>query len=108
MKQKYSLIAKQYLDKLDKDEPFIKHTMVTWGDLELMEELVDLFGFDRDADIKKKGFGSTHSRGFRYVMNKLDRESQQEDAIFLKSYICYNGIINRPTRCFTLKSNRSN
>ena len=36
-------------------------------------------------------------------MSRLDRESKKPDAIFIKKYICYNGIINRPTRCFVVK-----
>ncbi len=102
MKQKYSLIAKRYLEKLDKEEPYFKHITITLGDFNMMETLVDDFGFDRNADILKNGFGGTHARGFKYVLDKLDRESKLPNAIFRKGYICYNGIINRPTRCFTL------
>lgn len=44
---KYSLIAKAYLAELDIKEPIIKHTMVTWGDFQMMEDLFVLFGGDR-------------------------------------------------------------
>ena len=30
---KYSLIAKAYLEELDKKEPFVQHKMITWGKL---------------------------------------------------------------------------
>lgn len=99
---KYSLIAKKYLEELDREEPYIKHTMVTWGDAQMMEDLFELFGGDRDKLRERTGCIGHHYR-FRFVMDKLDRESQKPGAIFEKGYICYNGIINRPTRCFTLK-----
>lgn len=99
---KYSLIAKEYLAELDAKEPVIKHTMVTWGDFQLMEDLFDLFGGDRIKLKEKTGYAGYHYR-FKFVMDKLDRESKKENAIFEKGYICYNGLINRPTRCFTLK-----
>lgn len=44
-----------------------------------------------------------HHARFKYVMDRLDRESKEKDAIFEKCYINYPGIINRPTRCFILK-----
>lgn len=99
---KYSLIAKKYLEELDNEEPYIKHTMVTWGDAQMMKDLFELFGGDRDKLRERTGCIGHHYR-FRFVMDKLDRESQKPGAIFEKGYICYNGIINRPTRCFTLK-----
>lgn len=57
-----------------------------------------------DKDIAALGYGPGyyHKYGFKLVMDRLDRESQRPDPIFRKGYICYNGIINRPTRCFTV------
>ena len=52
--------------------------------------------------MKKTGSIGHHFR-FKFVMDRLDRESKQKDSIFEKGYIHYNGIINRPTRCFILK-----
>lgn len=99
---KYSLIAKQYLEELDKKEPQVKHRIISWGNAQMMEELFILFGGDRDKLREKTGCIGHHPR-FKFVMDKLDRESQKENAIFEKGFIHYNGIINRPTRCFTLK-----
>lgn len=99
---KYSLIAKAYLEELDKKEPSIQHKIITWGNLEMMEDLFKLFGGDRE-DIMKKTNNIGHHFRFKFVMDRLDRESKKKDAIFEKGFIRYDGIINRPTRCFTLK-----
>lgn len=99
---RYSLIAKAYLEELDQKEPFVKHRMVTWGNCQMMEDLFILFGGDREEVFQRTGCIGHHSR-YKYVMDRLDRESQKPDAIFAKGYIHYNGIINRPTRCFKLK-----
>lgn len=99
---KYSLIAKQYLEELDKKEPKIKHKTISWGNAQMMEDLFILFGGDRNKLREKTGCIGHHYR-FKFVMDKLDRESQKDNAIFEKGFIHYNGIINRPTRCFTLK-----
>ena len=110
--QYWSKIAKAHLDEINKKEVELHgdratiQTMITQGDLKLMEELLDLF-CDRQAITKKfadlgYGPGYYHKYGFQLVMDRLDRESQKSDAIFRKCYICYNGIINRPTRCFTV------
>ena len=110
--QYWSKIAKAHLDEINKKEVelhgdrAIIQTMITQGDLQLMEELLDLF-CDRQAIAKKfadLGYspGYYHKYGFKLVMDRLDRESQRPDAIFRKDYICYNGIINRPTRCFVV------
>lgn len=98
---RYSRIAKAYLEELDKKEPSIKHTMVTWGNCQMMEDLFQLFGGDRTALRERTGCIGHHFR-YKYVMDRLDRESQKPGAIFEKGYLCYNGIINRPTRCFQL------
>ena len=99
---KYSLIAKTYLEALDKKEPSVQHKMITWGDCQMMEELFDLFGGNREDIINRTNSIGHHFR-YKFVMDKLDRESKKQDSIFKKGYIHYNGIINRPTRCFILK-----
>lgn len=99
---KYSLIAKAYLEELDKKDPSIQHKIITWGNLEMMEDLFKLFGGDRKVIINKTNNIGHHFR-FKFVMDRLDRESKKKNAIFQKGFISYNGIINRPTRCFTLK-----
>lgn len=99
---KYSLIAKAYLKELDKKEPGIKHQIISWDNLQMMEDLFVLFGGDRYKLRERTGCIGHHYR-FKYVMDRLDRESKKENAIFEKSFIHYTGIIKRPTRCFTLK-----
>ena len=110
--QYWSKIAKAHLDEINKKEVELHgdraviQTMITQGDLQLMEELLDLF-CDRQVIAKKfadLGYspGYYHKYGFKLVMDRLDRESQRPDAIFRKDYICYNGIISRPTRCFVI------
>lgn len=103
-KLKYSLIAKEYLEELDKKEPEIKHRIISWGNIQMMEDLFELFGGDRNKLRERTGCIGHHDR-FKFVMDRLDRESKKEDAIFEKEFIHYSGIINRPTRCFTLKEN---
>lgn len=99
---KYSLIAKEYLEMLDKTEPNIEHKIISWGNLQMMEELFDLFGGDRNKICDQTSCIGHHYR-FKYVMDRLDRENKKEAGIFVKGYIHYKGIINRPTRCFTLR-----
>lgn len=99
---KYSLIARGYLEELDKKEPFVKHKIISWGNIQMMEDLFELFGGDRYALRERTGCIGHHFR-FKFVMDRLDRESKKDNAIFEKGFIHYNGIINRPTRCFTLK-----
>ena len=99
---KYSLIAKKYLEELDEREPNLKHKIITWGNAQDMEELFDRFGGDREKLRDKTGCIGHHYR-YKYVMDRLDRESRRPDAIFEKRYIHYKGIINRPTRCFKIK-----
>lgn len=101
--QYWSKIAKAHLDEINKKEielhgdKAVIQTMITQGDLQLIEKLLDLF-CDRQAITKKftdLGCGPYyHKYGFKLVMDRLDRESQRPDAIFRKGYICYNGIIN--------------
>lgn len=100
--QYYSKIALQYCREHETN-------MVTRGDLNMMEDLLELFGGDRNV-LKKKAtyngvfyMGDYITRKAQFVLNKLDRESKRPNAIFRKGYICYNGIINRPTRCFEIK-----
>lgn len=99
---KYSLIAKAYLEELDKKESSVQHRMITWGNMQMMEDLFVLFGGNRYELRERTGCIGHHYR-FKYVMDRLDRESKKENAIFEKGFIHYNGIIKRPTRCFTLK-----
>lgn len=97
-KQKYSKIAKAYLEEISiKDN--LEQDMVCYGNLDDMEELFDRFGGNHDNG---RILGEGQRYRFQYVMNKLDKESKEFNALFEKGYICYNGIINRPTRCFTL------
>lgn len=99
---KYSIMALRHLKYLDHKEPQIKHTTISWGNTQLMEELFILFGGDRN-ELRERTKCIGHHYRFKFVMDKLDRESQKDNAIFEKGFIHYNGIINRPTRCFTLK-----
>lgn len=104
--QHYSRLALRYIR--EGHHPYYKadtpQPMITYGDLDFMEALFELFGGKREkAYESSNSFGGSQHYRFQYVMNKLDRESKKPDAIFEKGYICYNGIINRPTRCFTLK-----
>ena len=100
--QYYSKIARQYCKENDL-------TLITRGDFNVMEDLLDLFGGNRNELMDKSKYngklymGEYITRKAQFVLNKLDRESKKSDAIFIKKYICYNGIINRPTRCFELK-----
>lgn len=100
--QYYSKIALQYCLENEID-------IITRGDLILMEALLDLFGGDRKK-IKEQStyngefyMGDYITKKAQFVLNKLDRESKKPNAIFMKYYICYNGIINRPTRAFKIK-----
>lgn len=102
--QYYSKIALKYLQELSK-ECRVNYTYICWGNLNDMEELFDLFGGDRDYLRSKPQWSPSKwiRYKFQFVMNKLERESKKPNAIFKKGYICYNGIINRPTRCFYIK-----
>lgn len=104
--QYYSKIALKYCKEHDLD-------MVTRGNLTQMEDLLDLFdptARDRLQEQSRwKGdicMGTYITKKAQFVLNKLDRESKKPDAIFKKGYICYNGIINRPTRCFEIKEKK--
>lgn len=97
--QYYSKIALEYCVR--KGEFF----GVTRGDLCMMEDLFDLFGGDREKTLKKsKCMAQYTTAKVEFVLNRLDRESQKPDALFTKGTICYNGIVNRPTRCFRIKT----
>ena len=101
--QHYSKIALKYIqEKISEGE--LHYNMVTYGNLNMMEDLFTLFGGDRGKELEKSTCPHNYiQRKFRYVLSRLDRESKKSDAIFEKGYICYNGIINRPTRCFVIK-----
>lgn len=100
--QHYSKIALKYCKENDL-------TLITRGDFNVMEDLLELFGGNRSEIMEKATYngelymGDYITKKAQFVLNKLDRESQRPDAIFKKKYICYNGIINRPTRCFEIK-----
>lgn len=103
--QYYSKIALKYIQQKVSDGE-LDYNMVTYGNLNMMEDLFDLFGGDRKEILRKATCPHNNiQRKFEYVMSRLDRESKKADAIFIKGYICYNGIINRPTRCFIVKEN---
>ena len=98
--QHYSKIASQYL----REHP--EHgDMITYGDLQLMEDLFDLFGGNREGLKREcKVAGSGQKYRFKYVLDRLDRESQQPNAVFEKWYLNYPGIINKPTRAFKIRA----
>ena len=97
--QYYSKITLQYLQEHPEHGD-----MVTYGDLSLMEDLFDLLGGDRrELKISGKIAYIGHNYRFQFVLNKLDKESKQPDAIFEKWYLNYPGIINKPTRAFKIK-----
>lgn len=103
--QHYSRIAIEYLDKRRQDGDYWLDG-VYYGDLDIMEDLADLFGWDKSKDsiyIEKYGIGGLHKKRFQFVLNKLDYESSKPDALMRKMYINYPGIINKPTRCFIIK-----
>lgn len=69
-----------------------------------MEDLFDLFDGDR-KELKTNGKIAYigHNYRFQFVLNKLDKESKQPNALFEKQYLNYPGIINKPTRAFKIK-----
>lgn len=104
--QYYSKIALKYLQELSKKDG-INYNMVCYGNLQDMEDLFDLFGGDRKKLDERNLIGGQGVRyRFKYVMDKLDKESKKPDAIFKKGFIHYTGIINKPTRCFSLKEQK--
>ena len=101
--QHYSKIALEYITK-QQEQGNLHYNYITYGNLDMMEDLFTLFGGDREKEQEKSTCPHNYiQRKFGFVMNRLDRESKKPDAIFEKRYICYNGIINRPTRCFKVK-----
>lgn len=101
--QYYSKIALQYCREHETN-------MVTRGNLDMMEDLLDLFDSKARERLLEQSmykgepcYGTYTTKKAQFVLNKLDRESKRPNAIFRKGYICYNGIINRPTRCFEIK-----
>lgn len=104
--QYYSKIALKYCKEHDLG-------MVTRGNLTQMEDLLDLFDPTARDRLQEQSMwkgdicmGTYMTKKAQFVLNKLDRESKRPDAIFKKGYICYNGIINRPTRCFEIKEKK--
>lgn len=104
--QYYSKIALKYMEEqIARGE--VHNNYVTYGNLNMMEDLFRLFGGDPKKELEKSTCPHNYiQRKFGYVMNKLDKESKKPDAIFEKRYIHYKGIINRPTRCFCLKEKK--
>lgn len=91
--QYYSKIALKYLQELSQKDG-IDYKMVCYGNLQDMEDLFDLFGGNRKKLAEQNLVGGQGVRyRFKYVMDKLDKESKKPDAIFEKSFIHYNGII---------------
>ena len=102
--QHYSKIARKWiLDKRASEGPYWHG--VYYGDPAQMEELCQLFGWTKEMDEKygRIGMGYKHKKRYQFVLNKLDYESKKPDALFIKKFITYSGIINTPTRCFILK-----
>lgn len=103
--QLYSKIAIEYLEQRKQNGDYYVGG-VYYGDLDVMEDLADLFGWDDSKTneyIEKYGIGGMHGKRFKFVLDKLDYESKQPNALMQKMYINYPGIINRPTRCFIIK-----
>ena len=101
--QHYSKIALKYCKEHNTD-------MVTRGNLSQMEDLLDLFDPTARDRLEEQSrykddvcMAKYITKKAKFVLDKLDRESKRPNAIFRKGYICYNGIINRPTRCFEIK-----
>lgn len=104
--QFYSKIALECLNKYQ-DEFCPTSTVresITWGNPNLMEELYDAFGGDRDYLAKHPmGVSAWINYKYSFVMNKLDRESKRPNAIFKKGYITYSGTSMGRCRCFYLE-----
>ncbi len=69
--------------------------LITRGDLDLMHDI-----YERAVELGAKPLKEEQSQCFyahARVLNGLDRDER-----FKKTYINYPGIINRPTRCFSL------
>ena len=70
-------------------------TLITRGDLNLMHDL-----YEKAVELGAKQLKKEQPQCFYAhvrVLNGLDRDER-----FSKTYINYPGIINRPTRCFSL------
>lgn len=106
--QYYSKIAKEYLEKINKEDG-TEFYIISYNQIPIMEDLFDLFGGDRDKELKKSHSVSDFIyRKFKFVLDKLDKESKKPDAIFEKFYTNYPGIINAKTRVFKLKEVKEN
>ena len=88
-KQKISRIAK---DLLLNDKRFNWTDNIAYGDLEILHEIYERAGF--------KSKISHPLNKTKRVLDALDRESKQENALFVKEYFrSYRGL----ARIFTLK-----
>ena len=93
-KQRISKIARHLLLY---DKRWNYDDSVAYGDLDLLHEIFDLSGFT----LKNPHPLNKHQA----VLNALDRESKQENAIFIKEYFrSYKGL----ARIFTLKTKHKN
>ena len=101
--QYYSKIAKDYLEKIN-EEDGTEFYLISYNHIPMMEDLFDLFGGDRDKELRKsRSVPDFTYRKFKFVLDKLDKESKKPDAIFEKLYVNYPGVINAKTRAFRLK-----
>ena len=103
--QQYSRLAIEYIKRRKQNGDYWLDG-VYYGDLDVMEDLADLFGWEecKSKDyIERYGIGGLHRKRFQFVLDKLDYESSKPDALMHKMYINYPGIINKPTRCFIIK-----
>ena len=80
--QYYSKIALKYMqEKIAEGE--LHYNMVTYGNLNMMEDLFDLFSGDRNyIKTHNLSWGEWHRYRFQYVMNRLDKESSSSYGSF--------------------------
>lgn len=95
IEQHYSKIALKYLKEKSKKDG-IDYTMICYGNKVDIENLFVLFS---NKTSKLYDF----SYKFKYVMDRLDKESQENNALFIKDYLHYLGLNGKSTRCFVLK-----
>lgn len=101
----YSKIARDYIYSIrEKEDPYRSGVYV--GDTNMMEDLATLFGWDNiDTSLYYKECEEDDPKlaKFKFVLDKLDKESGKRRSIFKKVYINCPEIVDRPTRCFILK-----
>lgn len=81
--QKYSKIAKQYLENMSKKDN-LKYTLICFGNFDDMENLFDLFGGDRESKkvLTNQGLHAYIRYKYQFVLNKLDKESKELNSLF--------------------------